>query len=59
MTTLSLPRKLEETPLELRFVERKTRANQRPRLILQELITETVNDVTCLRWRDVPIEREP
>jgi hypothetical protein len=58
MTTLTLPKKPQETPLELRFVERKARPNQRPRLILQELIAETVNDITRLRWRDVPIWRD-
>jgi hypothetical protein len=39
----------------LRFIERKSRTNQRPRLVLQELIEE----VTGPRWRDVPIARDP
>lgn len=54
MATLTLPKKPQEPPERLRFVERKTRANQRPRLILQELIDDGVP-----RWRDVPVVRDP
>jgi hypothetical protein len=55
MATLTLPRKPQEAPEKLRFVERKGRINQRPRLVLQELIEEPSGP----RWRDVPIARDP
>jgi len=49
--TLTLPRKAQEEPERLRFIERKDRLKQRPRLILQELVEDG-------RWRDVPLVRE-